>query len=362
MFPVSSYETAPDGRDFIGSGPTGYATCGRKPQPADTEIPDANMLGTWKLHNRHPTIGEKTFTPATPRSLLPSIPKADIVLLRPFPDISETRVPKRTLPHPSRIFRRLRCFYCWSNFFTASEIARPSARPANCFVATPITLPISDGALAPTCSIMAFKALSSSTRSSEQAGNLQFGGFGQFVLGQFGTTAFGIDGGRLAALLDQLLDDFPARRRRLSFRSRRPSWPAGSADLTARSAVRRAFLLGEHSGLDFIVDLFFETHGIFVIDRFTQESANFPPNNGPQERHIAVGPPVATKRGNMSLFVLRSRLTREQMNRRAFRPDFRRTVRISGPSDRRRRSGTERSPSCGRMLRPRSPCKPKTAG
>ena len=36
----------------------------------------------------------------------------------------------------------------------------------------------------------------------------EFGGFGQFVLGQFGTTAFGIDGGRLAALLDQLLDDF----------------------------------------------------------------------------------------------------------------------------------------------------------
>ena len=70
---------------------------------------------------------------------------------------------KRALPHPSRIFRRLRCFYCWSNFFTASEIARPSARPANCFVATPITLPMSDGALAPTCSIMAFRALSSST-------------------------------------------------------------------------------------------------------------------------------------------------------------------------------------------------------
>ena len=69
---------------------------------------------------------------------------------------------KRALPHPSRIFRRLRCFYCWSNFFTASEIARPSARPANCFVATPITLPMSDGAWAPTCSIMAFRALSSS--------------------------------------------------------------------------------------------------------------------------------------------------------------------------------------------------------
>lgn len=58
MFPVSSYETAPDGRDFIGSGPTGYATCGRKPQLADTEIPDANMLGARKLHNRHPTIGK----------------------------------------------------------------------------------------------------------------------------------------------------------------------------------------------------------------------------------------------------------------------------------------------------------------
>ena len=91
MFPVSSYETAPDGRDFIGSGPTGYATCGRKPQPADTEIPDANMLGTWKLHNRHPTIGEKTFTPATPRSLLPSIPKADV---------SSCCVPFRTSPKP----------------------------------------------------------------------------------------------------------------------------------------------------------------------------------------------------------------------------------------------------------------------
>lgn len=164
MFPVSSYETAPDGRDFIGSGPTGYATCGRKPQPADTEIPDANMLGTRKLHNRHPTIGEKTFTPATPRSLLPSIPKADV---------SSCCVPFRTSPKPvfqsepcpiqAAIFRRLRCFYCWSNFFTASEIARPSARPANCFVATPITLPMSDGALAPTCSIMAFRALSSST-------------------------------------------------------------------------------------------------------------------------------------------------------------------------------------------------------
>ena len=91
MFPVSSYETAPDGRDFIGSGPTGYATCGRKPQPADTEIPDANILGTWKLHNRHPTIGEKTFTPATPRSLLPSIPKADV---------SSCCVPFRTSPKP----------------------------------------------------------------------------------------------------------------------------------------------------------------------------------------------------------------------------------------------------------------------
>ncbi len=162
MFPVSSYETAPDGRDFIGSGPTGYATCGRKPQPADTEIPDANMLGARKLHNRHPTIGEKTSVPAIPRSLLPSIPKADVSSCRPFPGSSATRVPKRALLQPSRIFRRLRGFYCWSNFFTASEIARPSARPANCFVATPITLPMSDGAWAPTCSIMAFRALSSS--------------------------------------------------------------------------------------------------------------------------------------------------------------------------------------------------------
>ena len=66
-------------------------SCGRKPQPADTEIPDANILGTWKLHNRHPTIGEKTFTPATPRSLLPSIPKADV---------SSCCVPFRTSPKP----------------------------------------------------------------------------------------------------------------------------------------------------------------------------------------------------------------------------------------------------------------------
>lgn len=55
--------------------------------------------------------------------------------------------------------------YC-NSFLTVSEIVRPSACPASCLVATPITLPISEGALAPTCSIMAFSAVSSSSALS----------------------------------------------------------------------------------------------------------------------------------------------------------------------------------------------------
>lgn len=40
--------------------------------------------------------------------------------------------------------------YLLNNFFTVSEIAFPAARPANAFVATPITFPISAGDTAPT--------------------------------------------------------------------------------------------------------------------------------------------------------------------------------------------------------------------
>src|SRR5436853_6361382 len=40
-----------------------------------------------------------------------------------------------------------------SSFFTISEIALPSALPASCFVAVPITLPMSCGPFAPTASI-----------------------------------------------------------------------------------------------------------------------------------------------------------------------------------------------------------------
>lgn len=123
---------------------------------ASSDIPATSARrrsGIFDNLGTHFRTGDSTL----PSALYPN--KRTYRLAQPFPDSSR----KRALPHPSRIFRRLRCFYCWSNFFTASEIARPSARPANCFVATPITLPMSDGALAPTCSIMAFRALSSST-------------------------------------------------------------------------------------------------------------------------------------------------------------------------------------------------------
>ena len=46
--------------------------------------------------------------------------------------------------------------------FTLSEMARPSALPASCLLATPITLPISLGDVAPTCSMIALTATVSS--------------------------------------------------------------------------------------------------------------------------------------------------------------------------------------------------------
>ena len=56
----------------------------------------------------------------------------------------------------------VKCFYDKS-FFTIAEIAFPSALPASCLVATPITLPISWGVVAPTSAIMPFTASVSSS-------------------------------------------------------------------------------------------------------------------------------------------------------------------------------------------------------
>ena len=64
---------------------------------------------------------------------------------------------------PRRSIGLLRCERYCNNFLTASEIARPSACPASCLVATPITFPISAGEAAPTCAIIAFRTVSSSS-------------------------------------------------------------------------------------------------------------------------------------------------------------------------------------------------------
>lgn len=51
------------------------------------------------------------------------------------------------------------CIYLLdSSSFTAAEIVLPSAWPASCLVAIPITLPMSAGEEVPTCSIIFFKA------------------------------------------------------------------------------------------------------------------------------------------------------------------------------------------------------------
>ena len=50
--------------------------------------------------------------------------------------------------------------------FTFAEIAAPSAFPASCFEATPITFPISFMPVAPTYSMMAFTAAVSSSSES----------------------------------------------------------------------------------------------------------------------------------------------------------------------------------------------------
>lgn len=50
-----------------------------------------------------------------------------------------------------------------SNSFTLADMARPSAWPASFLVATPITLPMSLGPLAPVSAMMAFRAASSSS-------------------------------------------------------------------------------------------------------------------------------------------------------------------------------------------------------
>ena len=122
---------------------------------ASSDIPATSA----RRRSGYSTIWEHTSVPAIPRFLPPSIRTSERIVLR-----SPSRTVPKASPAPSKPhIPEAPCFYCWSNFFTASEIARPSARPANCFVATPITLPMSDGALAPTCSIMAFRALSSST-------------------------------------------------------------------------------------------------------------------------------------------------------------------------------------------------------
>ncbi len=60
---------------------------------------------------------------------------------------------------------------CWPmdyarSFFTRVEITRPSARPARRFVATPMTLPMSDGLLAPTSAMMALSCSSISASES----------------------------------------------------------------------------------------------------------------------------------------------------------------------------------------------------
>ena len=53
-----------------------------------------------------------------------------------------------------------------NNCLTKELIALPSALPANCFVAVPITLPISLALVAPTAAIMALISCSSSYAES----------------------------------------------------------------------------------------------------------------------------------------------------------------------------------------------------
>ena len=52
-------------------------------------------------------------------------------------------------PLKAEFARCLKLYYLASNFLTISEIAFPSALPANCLVATPITFPMSAGEEAP---------------------------------------------------------------------------------------------------------------------------------------------------------------------------------------------------------------------
>jgi len=65
-------------------------------------------------------------------------------------------------PNATAIADAINDFYDNKSLLTVSEIILPSALPANCLVATPITLPISAGVDAPTCVIIALSAASSS--------------------------------------------------------------------------------------------------------------------------------------------------------------------------------------------------------
>jgi hypothetical protein len=64
--------------------------------------------------------------------------------------------------HRNENYQDSSLLYNASNLLTISEIAFPSAFPASSLVATPITLPISDGAFAPSFSITAFTLASTS--------------------------------------------------------------------------------------------------------------------------------------------------------------------------------------------------------
>ena len=59
------------------------------------------------------------------------------------------------------------CFDLYArSFFTAAEMARPSARPASFLVAMPITLPMSCGLVAPTSAMIFVSSASSSASVS----------------------------------------------------------------------------------------------------------------------------------------------------------------------------------------------------